>query len=134
MPRKLLLVVLATLGLLALVGHEMWSAWVVGFTYPVDFVNLGAGLLFLVGVALAREWLRPMGLTLAVLLLLQSTIALLEMTAGKGHAPNMGTGYGRDFMAFSQASRFVLALLLLWCMRHRDVITWIARRSAGRTS
>ena len=129
MPFKLIVVVLGTLGFVALSANDAWRLWQNSWVHPLDYINLVVGLLFLVAVASGREWLRPMGLTLAGVLLVQSVFVAFGMFSANGVKGNPDPGYVSPLNVATYAGKFVLGLLLLWCMRHRDTSAWIARRS-----
>jgi hypothetical protein len=128
MPFKLLVVVLGALGFVGLSGYEAYT----DVLDPMDCINLAVGLAFLVGVALGREWARPMGMTLAGILLVQAVLNLLFMTSVGAGRGNMSRGFVTEFRIYTYTGKFVLGAALLWVMRHRDTIAWIVRREAHR--
>ena len=126
MPFKLLVVVLGALGFVGLSGHEAYT----DVLDPMDCVNLGVGLAFLIGVGLGREWARPMGMTLAGILLVQAVLNLLFMWSAAGR--RFQFEYVTEFRVYAYVGKFMLGAALLWVMRHRDTIAWIVRREAHR--
>lgn len=132
MPFKLLLMVLGTVIVMTLSGYELWHGKAVGKNHPLELINLGVGFLLLLGVALGREWLRPVGLTLAGVLLVQSVFVFFGVLAADGMNTNLGHAYATTFHVSVYTLKFVLGSGLLWCMRQRDTIAWIFRREAHR--
>jgi hypothetical protein len=126
MPFKLLVVVLGALGFVGLSGHEAYT----DVLDPMDCINLGVGLAFLIGVGLGREWARPMGMTLAGILIVQAVLNLLFMWSAVGR--RFQYEYVTEFRVYAYVGKFMLGAALLWVMRHRDTIAWIVRREAHR--
>lgn len=131
MPLKLIFVVLATVGLVALSVYEIWLVWMVHFPNLLDLINLGAGLVFIAAVALGRGWTRPMGVTLGGMLMFQAMFVLFAMAGANGQRGNMGPDEVTLYSVSNYAGKLVLGGLMIACMRSRDVIGWIVRRSGS---
>ena len=125
--------VLAVLGVALFVALSVYEAWA-EVPDPMDGINITLGALFLVGVAAGRDWLRPMGMTVAGWLLFQSVWVLFGMMGAGGGRGNMGRDYVTDFRLASYIFKLVLGALLIPCMRRRDIIAWIVRRETARPS
>lgn len=130
MPIKL---IFSTLGVLLFVALSVYEAWT-EVPDPMDGLNIAVGVLFLVGVAAGRDWLRPMGVTLGGWLLFQSIWILFGMMGAGGGRGNMSRDYVTDFRVASYAFKLVLGALLIPCVYRHDVVAWIDRRGSARAS
>ena len=128
MPLKLIFVVLATVGLVALSLYEIGSVAPVD-SNPLDYINVLAGLVFVAAVALGRGWTRPMGVTLGGMLVFQAMFVLFAMAGANGQRGNMSPDEVTLYSVGNYAGKLALGVLLIACMRSRDVIGWIVRRS-----
>jgi len=131
-PFKLVLVVLGVLAFLGWSGYELWADLSVSSAHPMDFINIAVGSLFVLAFVLGREWMRPMGMTLAGVLLVTAVFAFLGMSSANGIKGNPSAGYVTTWRIGVYVGKFALGALLLWTMRHRDVIGWIVRREGKR--
>ncbi|MBL8973581.1 MAG: hypothetical protein JNK56_23535 [Myxococcales bacterium] len=129
MPFTLVIAALAGLAFVVRAGHDAWRLWQASWVHPLDYINIVVGLLFLGSIAHGRAWLRPMGLTLGGVLLVQSVFVFFGMTSANGMKGNPGVGYANAINVALYAARFAFGVFLLWCMRRPDVTAWIVRRS-----
>jgi len=56
----------------------------------------------------------------------------LGMSSANGVKGNPSAGFVTNWRIGVYAGKLVLGVLLLWAMRHRDVIAWIVRRESKR--
>ncbi len=99
---------------------------------PIDGLTVLLGLGVLLGVALRRPWLRPLGHTLGGMLVFVGMFGLfIAFTAHRrAYSPAQ-----EELVAIKAAHfgiRVVVGALLLWCMRHRDVGRVLAEHAARR--
>lgn len=131
-PFKLVLVILGVLGFLGWSGYELWDNLSHEWAHPMDFINVTVGSLFVLAFVLGREWMRPMGMTLAGVLLVTAVFTFLGMSSANGQKGNPSAHYVTNWRIGVYIGKVVLGALLLWAMRHRDVIAWIVRRESKR--
>jgi len=100
---------------------------------PLSLLSVPLGLTFLLAVALGRGWARPMGTTVAGLLLIHGTgllfvaMAALRRAMNMRHPPDVAS-----YLGTTGATRLVVGLLLLWCMRQWVIAEWFAQRASRR--
>lgn len=131
-PFKLVLVVLGALAFLGWSSYELWFDLSRDWAHPMDFINVTVGALFVLAFLLGREWMRPMGMTLAGVLLVTAVFVFFGMSSANGVKGNPSSTYVTPWRIGVNLGKFALGVLLLWSMRHRDVIGWIVRRESKR--
>ncbi len=123
MPLKLVLVFLAVA---AIVARSVFEAYV-DIPDPIDLTIIGVGLGMLVGLLFRRQWVRPLGLTYAGVLLFLGFFGFM-FAFSAGH--RIPLSYADPVVVAVTAARFVTGLVVLWCMRHRDTVRWLAESAA----
>ncbi len=128
-PFRLIFVSLAVAAIVGLGVYELS----IDDSGPLSLLSIPMGLAFLLAVALGRSWTLQMGSTVAGLLLVHGVyLGLMSMSAVEYGRRGMLTQDEAPYIGATAAERVVVGLLLLWCVRQRVVIHWLAERESRR--